>query len=73
MLFIIISEEVPLGDALGLLLDVLKQSLAPGAAAVPLALVPAAAQDDVHVTRVAECKVRCPLRVPVKTCNVHSL
>ena len=73
MLIKIISEEVPLGDALGLLLDVLKQPLAPGAAAVPLALVPAPAQDDVHVPRVAECKVRGPLRVPVKSCNGHNL
>lgn len=67
------SEEVPLGDALGLLLDVLKQPLAPGAPAVARALVTAAAQDDVHVSRVAKCEVRGPLRVPVKPCNDHRL
>ena len=66
MLIKIISEEVPLGDALGLLLDVLKQPLAPGAAAVPLALVPAPAQDDVHVSRVAEGELTRPFRPPLK-------
>ena len=54
--YIRLSEEVPLGDALCLLLDVLKQPLAPGAPTAARALVPPA-QDDVHVTRVAECEV----------------
>ena len=54
--YVRLSEEVPLGDALCLLLDVLKQPLAPGAPTAARALVPPA-QDDVHVTRVAECEV----------------
>ena len=51
------SEEVPLGDALGLLLDVLKQAVPPGAPGVTWPRVPAPAQDNVHVPRVAKCEV----------------
>lgn len=51
------SEEVSLGDALGLLLDVLEQAVPPGAPGVAGPRVPASAQDNVHVPRVTKCEV----------------
>ena len=51
-----LSEEVPLGDALGLLLDVLKQPLTPGPPTAAWALV-TPAQDNVHVASVTKCEV----------------
>ena len=52
-----ISEEVPLGHTLGLLLDVLKQAVTPCAPGVSWPRVPAPAQDNVHVSSVAKCEV----------------